>query len=183
MTLSIKITELLKKKCGEDISTPSGVETLALDIESKTGEHIGVNTLKRLLGIINDERVPRISTLDIIARYLGYGNWSTMQQLDTGSNSDFGPMEDSIHTSQLPATQKIAITYHPDRTVIIQHLGGGHFTVLSSVNSKLHVGDKIQVSHLVASFPLLVSHVIRDGQDLGTFTAGKAQGIHFSLLT
>ncbi|MBO4850609.1 MAG: hypothetical protein J5529_06855 [Prevotella sp.] len=183
MTLSFKLTELLKKKCGRDISTPSGVETLALDIESKTDEHIGVNTLKRLLGIINDERMPRTSTLDIIARYLGYGNWSTLQQLDSGSNSDFGPMDNTIQTSQLPVGQKIVITYHPDRTVTVQHHGNGHFAVLSSVNSKLHVGDELQISHLVKSFPLLVSRVIRDGKDLGAFTAGKAQGIHFSLLT
>ena len=65
-------------------------ELLAPDIESATGEHIGVNTMKRLLGFIADERTPRTSTLDVIARYLGFDNWEALRLFDeNSSNSTF----------------------------------------------------------------------------------------------
>ena len=69
MKLSPYITELLREKSGNEIRLSRDCELLALDVESVTGEHIGVNTMKRLLGFIADEREPRTSTLDIIARY------------------------------------------------------------------------------------------------------------------
>ena len=53
MRLPFHIIQLLKEKLGKDLRLPSDCEFLALDIESKTGEHIGVNTMKRLLGFIN----------------------------------------------------------------------------------------------------------------------------------
>ena len=75
MKFSPYITELLQQKARRELRLSSDCEYLALDIETVTGEHIGVNTLKRLLGFIDDEREPRLSTLDIIARYLNFNNW------------------------------------------------------------------------------------------------------------
>ena len=74
MKFSPYVTGLLKQKSNRDFRISGDCEYLALDIESVTGEHIGMNTLKRLLGFINDEREARISTLDVIARYLGFEN-------------------------------------------------------------------------------------------------------------
>ena len=71
MKLSPYITELLREKSGNEIRLSRDCELLALDVESVTGEHIGVNTMKRLLGFIADERTPRTSTLDVVAHYLG----------------------------------------------------------------------------------------------------------------
>ena len=78
MKFSLYVTDLLKQKSGRDFRLSGDCEYLAFDIESVTGEHIGVNTLKRLLGFIDDEREPRISTLDVIARYLGFENWDVL---------------------------------------------------------------------------------------------------------
>ena len=49
MILSFSIQKQLRRKSGLKLETPAEVEQLALDIESKTGEHLGVNTLKRML--------------------------------------------------------------------------------------------------------------------------------------
>lgn len=54
---------------------PSDCEFLSLDIESKSGVHIGATTLKRLLGFAQDERTPHASTLEVLAKYLGYAHW------------------------------------------------------------------------------------------------------------
>ena len=74
MRLPFHIVQLLKDKSANDLRQPSDCEFLSLDIESKTGVRIGSTTLKRLLGFAQDERSPHASTLDAIARYLGYAH-------------------------------------------------------------------------------------------------------------
>ena len=182
MKFSPYTKELLEQKCGREIRLSADCEYLALDVESVTGEHIGVNTLKRLLGFIEDERQPRTSTLDIIARYLGFENWQTLQVYDDKSNSSFDSTADEIRVNDLALGQHIQISYLPDRRLTIAYQGHNRFLVLLSENSKLHQGDTLQITHIVRGYPLLVSEVMRNGQSLGSFTAGKAQGISFMLL-
>ena len=182
MKFSPYVTTLLKQKSGHDIRLSADCEYLALDIESVTGEHIGVNTLKRLLGFIDDERDPRVSTLDIIARYLGFSSWDELRIYDDKSNSSFESTSDEIRVSDLTTGQKIQISYQPDRQLIIEYQGNNTFLILSSKNSKLQNDDQIIITHIVSGYPLLVSEVIRHGQSLGSFTAGKAQGIAFKIL-
>ena len=182
MILSLKIIELLKGRSGSELSYAADIERLSLDIESATGEHIGVNTLKRLLGHINDERNPRPATLDIIARYLGYANWEVLEKLNAGSNSDFNTSETVLDVKQLQEGQIILISYQPDRKVRIRYEGEKIFMVEESENSKLKVGDILHITHLANDFPLYISNVIRDGQSLNSFTAGKVQGIRYVLV-
>lgn len=75
MRLPEYIIEMLRKKSGNDLYLPSDCEFLSLDIESNLGIHIGATTLKRLLGFANDERTPHASTLEVLAKYLGYAHW------------------------------------------------------------------------------------------------------------
>ena len=182
MKLSIYIQELLKKKSGCNLRLPSDIEVLTLDIESKTDEHLGVNTMKRLLGLIDDERTPRTSTLDIIAHYLGYDNWDVLSKLDDKSNSDFDGQEDEIRVDTLTTGQRIQVEYLPDRRIVMQYQGNRHFVVMDSENSKLRHGDELELTHLVKGYPMLVNQVLRNGASLGSYTAGKTQGIIFKLL-
>lgn len=181
MKFSLKTIQLLKDRCGHDVRTPADIAGLALDIESKTGEHIGVNTLKRLLGLIDDERSPRISTLDVVARYLGYGDWDTLSQLDSGSNSSFDTIDGELPIANISPGQQVHITYLPNRRVCMEYLGENHFRVVEAENSKLHEGDTLTISHIINKYPLLVTKVLRGDTDLGSFTAGKAQGINWTL--
>lgn len=183
MKLSENIKRLLGEQCGREFAVPNDCTVLALDIESKTGEHIGVNTIKRLLGFIDDEREPRVSTLNIIARYLGHDNWETLKLVDNRTgNSDFNESQGALDTAQLQPGAMVEITYQPDRRLVIKKAGGNEFTVVESLNSKLLAGDRLRLEHIVKDFPLLVSEVIRDGASLGTFTAGKLQGVNYKLL-
>ncbi len=182
MKFSLKTIQLLKDRCGHDVRTPADIAGLALDIESKTGEHIGVNTIKRLLGLIDDERSPRISTLDVVARYLGYGDWATLSNLDTGSNSSFDTIDGELRFEDLSVGQQVLITYLPNRRIVMEYLGDNRFRVLQRENSKLQVDDIITVTHLIRNYPMLATEVTRGESSLGSFTAGKAKGIDFQLL-
>lgn len=82
MKLPFHVTEMLRQRSGSDLRLPSDCEILSLDIESKTGVRIGATTLKRLIGFANDERQPHASTLNVIARYLGYAHWEELQKIE-----------------------------------------------------------------------------------------------------
>ena len=139
--------------------------------------------MKRLVGMIDDEREPRLSTLDIVAHYLGHQDWEELKLFDKGSNSAFGDDDEGVlQTSNLPEDSIIAVSYPPDRVLKFRHLGGGRFIVEQSEHSKLHVGDVLTVTHFVKGYPLLASDVTRDGESLGAFTAGKERGIDFQIL-
>lgn len=182
MKFSPYVTDLLRQKSNKEFRLSADCEYLALDIESVTGEHIGVNTLKRLLGFIDDEREPRISTLDVIARYLGFDHWDALSVYDSRSNSSFESSSEEIRVCDLTVGQRVQVNYLPDRQIELEYLGSNRFRVQKSINSKLMADDETTITHIVQGYPLLISEVIRDGKSLGSFTAGKAQGVRFKIL-
>ncbi len=65
----------------------------------------------------------------------------------------------------------------------MRYKGNGTFLVQESAGSKLLAGDIVTLSHIVKGYPLLVSQVVRGGENLGHFTAGKSQGVDFKILS
>ena len=59
----------------------------------------------------------------------------------------------------------------------MQYLGKQHYRVVESLNSKLQVGDEIEILNFVLHHPLLVLNVWRNGESLGQFTAGRVSGL------
>lgn len=177
MKLPFNIIQLLKKKSGNDLRQPSDCEFLSLDIESKTGVHIGATTLKRLIGFAQDERTPHASTLDALARYLGYAHWEELSQIDDNGNSDFETSDEEIRSADLHPGDCVEITYMPDRIVRMQYLGNQHYRITESQNSKLLIDDEVEILNFVLHHPLLVLNVWRDGELLGQFTAGRVSGL------
>ena len=177
MKLPFNVIELLKRKSGSDLRLPSDCQLLSLDIEGRTGVHVGATTLKRLLGFVPDERVPHQSTLDIIAKYLGYAYWEELTNIEDKGNSDFETHDDELRSADLARGAEVVITYLPDRVVTFCHLEGHRFRVVDSQNSKLQEGDEVEIHHFLLHHPLFVVNVWRNGQALGSFTAGRVSGL------
>ena len=177
MKLPFHIIQLLKEKSGNELRIPSDCEYLSLDVESKTGIRIGATTLKRLLGFAQDERVPHAGTLDAIARYLGFAHWEELSQIEDKGNSDFDAPEEEIRSADLQLGANIEMTYLPDRKVRMQYLSNQRYRIVESENSKLLVGDEVEILSFVLHHPLLVLNVWRDGESLGQFTAGRVSGL------
>ena len=184
MILSDHIFKLIEKHCGRPVTCSADCDFVALDIESVTGDHIGVNTIKRLMGFISDERQPRKTTLNIIAHYLGCNSWEELMGREkVGASSAFVPgKRKEVMVRDLEAGKRIRISYRPNRVVTIEYQGEYHFTVIVSAHSKLQVGDVLTLTHIVYQYPLLVSEVIRDGQSIGAFSAGDRYGITYRIL-
>lgn len=72
------------------------------------------------------------STLDIIARYLGFSTWVELRIYDDKSNSSFESISDEIRVQELTAGQQIQISYLPDRQLVLEYQGDNSFRILSS---------------------------------------------------
>ena len=177
MALPQKIIELISKRYGATIRYPSDCETLAMEIREVLNENIGVTTLKRLFGFVNDVRRPRLITLDILARYAGFKDYDHMVSFAIGEGDSEFEDHNDIKASDLKPGQKLYFEYRPDRKVTVEYLGNEEFRVIESLKGSLKPGDLLSISSFSTDLPLVVSTVSRDGVDLGRYIAGKISGL------
>lgn len=169
----------LKIKSGLSFSQSKDYALLAGMIESATGEHISDNTLRRLMGVKEDAGVPRMVTLDIIARYLGYKSWDLYQRFGSSETPDSRFVEDKkvISSSHLTVGQQIELKYHPNRTLVLEYCGNEIFLVKTVSGGSLQVGDRLTIYSFVEGMTLFVSNVERNGNSLGQYVAGEVSGL------
>lgn len=187
MILSVVTRQHIEEKLGKAIRYPSDYELLAYDIERTTKQRISTNTIKRLLGAIESVREPRLYTLDVIAQYLGFENWDVyVVSLSNEGNSQFEKIDNSgvdichdIVVADLKKGVKVEFQYYPDRKVVLEYIGLREFTVVSCSNSKLRIGDVVEVNNFYLNYPLIINRVVRDGLNIGRFTAGKISGLTY----
>ncbi|MCH5233675.1 MAG: hypothetical protein J1E16_00130 [Muribaculaceae bacterium] len=179
MKLNGNIIKLLNEKTGKDVTTPSGSEYLRNDIESKIGERLSLNTIKRLTGILPYDSSPRITTLDIISRYLGYKDWNILIQIANGKISEFNCPQGFIDLEKISIGKQIKIGWEPNRKIIIEHKGNCNYQILDACNSKLKSGDFLTLSQIAIGFPFMVKEVVRERKSLGNYMAAPDEGITY----
>ena len=167
----------IERAYGVPILYPADCHRLSLSIRNSLNETIGVTTLKRLFGFVSDVIEPRRSTLDILARYCGFGDYEEMKRAVAATGDSDFESEPNIVVSNLSPGSIVGFEYLPDRKVRLRFIGNQEFEVVESVNGSLREGDIISVSSFIENTPLIVSKVMRDGTDLGRYTAGKVSGI------
>ena len=177
MELPRYILEMLRNKSGLELNQPSDCEVLSAEIESVTGSHLGVNTIKRLLDILPDGTATRVSTLNIVAKYLGATDWFSLVDTASKSNSQFQMLEGEVCAHDLDKGAILEITYLPDRKLYLEHKGEGIFRVISSIHGSLQEGDLVFIDYLFQNLPLIATNVFRNGESLGRYSAGIKGGI------
>ena len=70
----------VSKKFGNALTHSHQCEKLCTDIKHTTKKHIGANTVRRVLGFLKKEHSTSLKTLDILAEYSGYDNWSSFTE-------------------------------------------------------------------------------------------------------
>lgn len=177
MRLEDHIIKMLTTKAARPLTSPGGAQYLRDDIERVTGERLSINTIKRLLGIIEYDSTPRQTVLDIVARYLGFDMWDQVLAYYIKGVSDFDIPEDFVETSKLRAGAKVSFEWMPDRKITLIKQEDDTFLVDAAVNSKLQKKDIISAKYLCEGFPFMAQKVIRAGSDLGRYVAAKETGI------
>ena len=85
------------RQCAEDtigtkMRTPKDFESLSECIYQKTHQRVSSSTLKRLWGYLSSDTVPRQSTLDILAQFVGYADYDifclTYEEDETAQEPD-----------------------------------------------------------------------------------------------
>ena len=177
MILNSLQLQKLSEKAGEDVTTPAGASILCLDIESKTGVALSLNTVKRLVGVLPSTVCPRLTTLNLLANYLGYPSWDILEEDTAMEGSGFGRKDIFIEMSDLEENTVVEVCWKPDRRILIRHDGNGQYSVIKSENSKLLKGDILSLSQLAPGFPFVADNVVREEKHLGGYRAADGVGI------
>lgn len=173
-----ELKSLVEKRFGRRLCSTNDFESFSLLLtERKTP--VSASTLKRIWQYVNDEHAPRMSTLDILARYVGHADFVAFcrwRKEGAGQSSAFFSAE-RIVASDLSIGDEVEIGWAPNRLVRLCHKGEGIFEVVSVHESKLMVGDRLPVVSFILGEPLSVPYIIRNGENTLPFVAGKNGGL------
>lgn len=180
--------ELLKSRLEEAIgfhlSSHSNFETVRQFIFNHTGEFVSGTTLKRIWGYLNEDVNPRISTLNIMARALGYSDWKEFivsSQQDNGSTED-SPSAQTFGASinvgkELKKGDRLLLYWMPGRECIVKYLGNLQFEVEKAVKTHLQPGDRFSTINILEGHPLYLSNLIRvAGGKPSAYIIGRLEG-------
>ena len=178
----IEINELMslaEKKFGRRLNVSNGFEELALLLGQEVRAGVSVSTLKRLYGYVGDVHTPRMSTLDILAQYIGcidfldFCQW--LRREKSCSSQFFSASELSI--SSLSVSDEVEIGWLPNRYVRLCYHGNSSFEVVEVRESQLQVGDILETSSFILGEPLYFPYILRNGERTSAFVVGKNGGL------
>ena len=101
----------------------------------------------------------------------------SVRHIPDEGNSDFNNFSDELRSDSLQRGDSVQVTYLPDRQLLFEYQGNDRYLVVESLNSKLRVGDEVEIQNFILHHPLLVARVWRDGDSLGQYTAGRVSGL------
>ena len=173
-----KLKEMVEEKFGEFILYSFQCYALQKSIQEATGDLLSVSTLKRIFGFAASNHLPRLSTLDILASYVGYPNFGVLEK-DTNeglTTSEFVQVE-AVAAESISHGSIVRLIYAPGRSLTLKYEGDEWFEVKKVSGGKLRIGDMLRIGQIVLNFQLIVSDVKRGGISLGSYIAAKQGGI------
>lgn len=174
--LSAVIKEMLEKRVGYEIRYPSDCERLMYEIADTTHQHIGVTTLKRLFGFVNGTSAPRMSTLDILAHFLGYRNYDQLLlSLDPDKETSTPPIR-QIQSADIKPGSRLKIGYQQGQ-ICLDCCENGRFRIVQSTDSSLQAGDIVSIRSFRVNYPLFIHQILRNDSKLKEYIAAKVSGI------
>lgn len=172
-----ELIRLVETKLGRPLTAPIDFSLLSFEIEKCLGETISISTIKRIVGYVNDEHKPSITTLNLLARYVGYHNWKTLQvHLD-----DVAPemlVENFILTSSLSVGNELELEWSPNRYCRVKYLGVYCFEVMDVRRSKhLQTGDTFETMVMCLDQPLIVTNHMHNNERRPIYIIGRRHGL------
>ena len=76
-----ELKKRIEERFGSEVTYTFQCIPLKRSIREATGENLSLSTLKRLMGLVAYSHLPRRSTLDIIARYVGYPDYAALESI------------------------------------------------------------------------------------------------------
>lgn len=156
---------LMAIECAVDfkICTTRGFERLSQMILHRTRENISVSTLKRIWGYVKGYDDVRMSTLDVLSKFIGYEDYehfseNIRSEADVvASNFFFG---ECIYVDDIFPGRRFRLTWAPDRLCDIRYEGEYRFVVTDSAMTRLVAGTTFCCHVFEVGLPLYVNKVV-----------------------
>lgn len=144
--------------------------------------YVSHTTLKRLWGYIDEGVQPRESTLDVLARFMGYADYGAYCQCgDREPESNPVMSRRLVPADELTAGDTVVLSWLPDRECSALYLGDGKFRVEKSVNTRLTAGTTFECQLFVEGEPLYLNNVDLGARNLTAYVCGKKNGIRWEI--
>ena len=138
------LRERVEEVTKRPMKSPSDFEWLSERL-GEMGESMSTTTIKRCWGYVDADVTPRLRTLDILARYLGYRDYEHFavahDTLEDGTPS--APVHGfTLRPSvDLDINDRVMLTWQPGRVCVIRYLGNEQFVVERSERTRLQPGN------------------------------------------
>lgn len=187
--MNINIEQLrieVEKSLGRNIKTPRDFEFLRQNIYSRINILLSTSTLMRLWGYINEDVAPRISTLDTLARFIGFNDYTAFEDsVNRGGEAESNPVYNrSINViKDLHTGDRLMFTWLPNRSCLVEYTGNLSFKIMESKNTRLSPGDTFQTGIIIEGEPLYLDCLCqKDTKQPSAYVCGKKNGINFQIL-
>lgn len=174
------LLDAVEKKYGAPLMSTNDFNVLSALLKFEGRETLSASTLKRLWRYVSQETTPRKTTLDVLARFVGYKDFRDYRLSLLGESSESSEFLETytLAASDIANGETVVLGWEPNRLIKIVKKSDDLFEVTESLNSKLCEGDRFQCSFFFKGLPLVMPYVERSGQRLPSYIAGKAKGLN-----
>ena len=172
------LRRLICEAAGCGARSPADLYTLKLFIESRTRETVGLTTVKRFWQYGGLSSQPRQSTLNVMARAIGYRSYDDFCEHygDCSPSSDI-VLGKGVKVTELKSGERLMLRWNPGREVVVEYLGNSTFRVLSSEGSKLHADDTFQAAFFALGHAAMLANVIHGNSCWPLYEIGQQGGL------
>ena len=178
MILNKAIINMIKEKSGLVFDKAKDYDSLCDIIFSTTSRTIGINTVKRLMGYIVDDRRTNEYTLNTVAIFLGFSTWEKLCN-SIRIDSDWNFDDKTTYVEDLPCGCKVSVKYLNREVtfMVVTYKNAKMLQVIDAQNSSLAVGDILNVDNLRVGDFLEAKKVYR-GDTIGNYrTNGEIKDV------
>ena len=122
---------LVEKKYGRALRTTTDFEEFSFYLQKHSLGRISTSTLKRLWGYVNDMHMPRMQTLDLLSRFIGFDFFSSfcsyLKSSSAYNSSFFSACQ--VMASELAPGAEVEIGWSPNRYLRLLYRGKALFEV------------------------------------------------------
>lgn len=173
------LRQLVEESADHRIETSNDFIFLSGEIRGRLNENLSVSTLKRIWGYVDGYASVRPSTLDILARFVGFSDWETFvsDYCEVESvQSSHRVVSESIYAKDLNVGNQVEIAWNPNRKCLLTYQGENLFVVCESENAKLKAGDSFLCDRFTPHAALYVELLDKDGNK-ELFVMGNKGGL------
>ena len=180
------LRERIEQMCHRAMKTPRDFDWLSEQLNTSCQVSMSPTTLKRLWGYLPNESVtPRTFTLDTLARFLGYKDFS--HYCTCHGDGERSPSDPVLGQALRPAEElevdrRVRLTWQPGRVCVVRHLGDASFVVERSQCTRLQPGNTFRCPLIIEGEVMHIDHLVQEDAIPRKYKCGTNGGVHFTLI-